>query len=94
MPAYYKNTVHGFLKENQKIINSDLTSSYTNDGYYQLLGTQSKSWEDSLPIIYEVLAEVYQYDSRQGSGVCFLNTRCTVFENVLILCLFLKIGFI
>ncbi len=66
MPAYYKNTLHGFLKDNPKIVNSDLNSSYTHDGYYQLLGTQSKSWEDSLPIIYDVLAEVHQHDPSTG----------------------------
>jgi DUF2075 family protein len=66
MPAYYKNTLLGFLKENQQIIKSVLTSKYVNDGYYQLLGTQSKSWEDSLPIIYNTLNEIYHSDNGAG----------------------------
>jgi len=66
MPAYYKNTLRGFISENQKIINNDLISHYTRDGFYQLLGTQSKSWEDSLPIIYDALAELYHCDKSTG----------------------------
>lgn len=66
MPAYYKNTLHGFLQDDKRIISNDLTRSYTNDGYYQLLGTQSKSWEQSLVIIHEVLKELYQIDNSTG----------------------------
>jgi len=60
MPAYYQNTVQGFLNDDPEIVNNALTTNYANDGYYQLLGTQSKSWSDSVPIIRATLEELLQ----------------------------------
>lgn len=67
MPAYYKNTLLGFLNDKSDSIIISLTSKYANDGYYQLLGTQIKSWEESLPVISDVLGNVYRDDSSTGS---------------------------
>jgi hypothetical protein len=60
MPAYYQNTIHGFLNEDPKVVNNEMTTNYAQDGYYQLLGTQSKSWSDSLPIIRTTLENLKQ----------------------------------
>lgn len=66
MAAYYQNTIAGFLKENPDRIINSLSDCYFNDGYFQLLGTQNKSWAQSLPIIQDVLSQVYQNNSNSG----------------------------
>ncbi len=67
MPAYYKNTLRDFLLDDQQRINSALTSSYNRDGYYSMLVSLGKSWEASLPIIYDTLKKIYDFDERTGS---------------------------
>jgi len=67
VPAYYKNTVQGFLEDNPGVINSELTSQYANDGYYQLLGTQSKSWADSVPMMKSALHDLLKENASASS---------------------------
>ena len=67
MPAYYKNSLNGFLQDKNETILNNLTSNYANDGFYQLLGTQIKSWEASLPVINDVLVNLYQQGSNAGT---------------------------
>lgn len=67
MPAYYKNTLNGFLKDKDETILRKLTSNYANDGFYQLLGTQIKSWEESLPLIHDLIVDLHQHDSTAGT---------------------------
>ncbi|MBN1683788.1 DUF2075 domain-containing protein, partial [Candidatus Bathyarchaeota archaeon] len=63
MPAYYQNTLDGFLKDNPARIINLLSDCYFNDGYFKLLGTQNKSWAKSLPIIHDILSEIYRKNS-------------------------------
>ncbi len=67
MPAYYKNTLNGFLRDKNETILNNLTSNYANDGFYQLLGTQIKSWEESLPVIHDLLVALHQHESTTGT---------------------------
>ena len=60
MPAYYKNSLDKFIADSNHAILGVLSSNYANDGYYQLLGTQSKSWEVSLPMIREALVRLLE----------------------------------
>lgn len=60
MPAYYKNSLDKFIADSNHAILGILISNYANDGYYQLLGTQNKSWEISLPMIRKVLVRILE----------------------------------
>jgi len=60
LPAYYKNSLDKFIADSNHAILGILISNYANDGYYQLLGTQSKSWEVSLPMIRKVLVRILE----------------------------------
>ncbi len=58
MPAYYRATLSEFVDANPDVVGSALTSKYAADGYFQLLSTQSVSWEVSLPMLQDSLREV------------------------------------
>jgi len=58
MPAYYQNILSEFLTDTPERILGVLSSAYSKDGYYQLLGTQNKAWEDTLPILCKSLTTV------------------------------------
>jgi hypothetical protein len=73
MPAYYQNTIKGFLDDDPKAVFNALTTNYAKDGYYQLLGTQSKSWTDSIPIIRETLSNLLQRNGDESDWGVFLE---------------------
>ncbi len=73
MPAYYQNTLQGFLNDDPEVVNNALTTRYAKDGYYQLLGTQSKSWSYSLPIIRATLEELLQKNHLAADWGVFLE---------------------
>ncbi len=73
MPAYYQNSLQGFLKDDPRFVHSELTTNYAQDGYYQLLGTQSKSWSDSLPIIKTALGNLLQKNDFVADWGVFLE---------------------
>lgn len=58
MPAYYHARLSEFVDEDLEKVHSILTSRHAADGYFQLLSTQSISWEVSLPIIKQALQKV------------------------------------
>jgi hypothetical protein len=58
VPAYYRATLSEFVDADPTVVGSVLTSKYAADGYFQLLGTQSISWENSLPMLQRSLREV------------------------------------
>jgi len=55
MPSYYRSTVREFLEDSEDAVLGSLSNQHANDGYYQLLGTQSKSWAASLPLLKNAL---------------------------------------
>ena len=58
MPAYYRATLSEFVDADPTGVGSVLTSKYAADGYFQLLSTQSVSWEISLPMLQKSLRKV------------------------------------
>jgi Schlafen group 3, DNA/RNA helicase domain len=58
--AYFRDSLAGFIKRDVKTLNSDLTAGHAGDGYFQLLGTQTKSWMVSLPMLRDALSEVLE----------------------------------
>lgn len=60
MPAYYRSNLQGFLQSDREAVIGDLSRAHAADGYYQLLGTQTKSWAQSLPLIQQSLREVLE----------------------------------
>lgn len=73
MPAYYQNTISGFLNDEPEFVHNALTTNYAQDGYYQLLGTQSKSWSDSLPLIKAVLEKLLNKNGSVADWGLFLE---------------------
>ena len=70
MPAYYRSSVSEFVNADPAVVGSALASKYAADGYFQLLSTQSVSWEVSIPMLQAGLREVmHRMPNAQSWGV-------------------------
>lgn len=56
MPAYYANTVSGFLHDSSNGILGQLASGYSNSGYSDLDSGQIQAWEGELAILKRAAA--------------------------------------
>lgn len=58
MAAYYKSRLDEFVDADLKKVFGALSQHYAGDGYFQLLSTQSVSWQESLPVLQETIRSV------------------------------------
>jgi len=58
MAAYFKSRLSEFVDADLSKVYASLTSRYADDGYFQLLSTQSVSWSLSLPILQQTLGRI------------------------------------
>jgi hypothetical protein len=56
VPAYYANTVFGFLRDSSNSILGQLASGYSNSGYSDLDSGQIQAWELELEILKRAAA--------------------------------------
>lgn len=69
MPAFYSNSINGFLRDDDNSIIGTLTSASANAGYSQQRHTQTLSWRNFISLLKLVLSQLTSICDYDISGI-------------------------